>query len=298
MYFSNMLGENGFGTFTRGNKDSIYPFINNLNDSNVFSGGVCLEGKSLVVGDESKEIMCKDIRDHEQKSDIYNKSVGCKYTYGQVSDTEENPLITVLCKGIYFYEGIRTFVKFINVGKDAILACLVYGACDFEFYDGESVPMQRCDEHELKGKRHYYTGEKLMNSLYSVDAESGYDYTYDAVHAVLVNIGMVKGELSCKYKSVKDKTYIFSTDGIENAREKARQKKEEARRKAEEHRNNLVAMQIAYNKRQEEKAKETEAQKKEDKEKRTRARSTSSGTKENVSVGAAFFLQAVANASK
>lgn len=291
MYFSNMLCSEG-KIFVRGGKEGTYPFVCDAVER-VSVGAVTLKNKQLVVGNPSEDILCKEIREHQQKSDIYNKEVGCKLTYGQVADTEENPLITVLCRGIYFYEGVKSFIKFVNLGSQGILACLVYGACDFEFDDGEVVPMQRCNDQSLDRKRHYYTGEKLMQCFYAEDKESGYNYAYDAVFGGLVNIGIVKGEMSFKYRTVKDKTYLFCSEGIEAAREKERKRKEEAAKRAEAHRLERARMQEAYNRAQIEKANQEKAEKAE-KVKKTRTTKKENVVTESGSAGAAAFLQAVA----
>lgn len=291
MYFSNMLCSES-KTFARGGKEGTYPFVCEFIDR-VNVGAVTIKEKQLVVGGSSEDIFCRDIAEHQQKSDIYNKEVGCKLTYGQVADTEENPLITVLCKGIYFYEGVKSFIKFINLGSEGVLACLVYGACDFEFFDGDVVTMQRCNDQSLDRKRYYYNGAKLMQCFYAEDKESGYNYAYDAVFGGIISIGVLKGEMNFRYRTVKDKTYLFSTEGIEAAREKERKRKEEAARKAEAHRLERARMQEEYNRSQIEKAKQ-ESMEKAEKAKKTRTTKKEEVVTELGSAGAAAFLQAVA----
>ena len=71
------------------------------------------------------------------------------FTYGELADTEENPIVVVLTKGIRFFSDIPTYVEVLYINNDMMLVSLIYGACEFQFEDGSYIPLQRCNEYDL-----------------------------------------------------------------------------------------------------------------------------------------------------
>ena len=173
----------------------------------------------------------------------------------------ENSLIWVLSKDIIFYEGIKAYIKFINVSEDVILSCLVSGACGYTSITGEKVTLTR-GETLIPGqnpKYRVFTGKTLKEIAVSKDRETGYDMCNDVVNAIIVSIARSnKGELNASYKKVKEGVVIFDNTGLKAAQAKALEKKqkeeerqrimaqkaEEARIKAEEARQAEVKKQF------------------------------------------------------
>lgn len=257
MYFSNMLDQYGVREYERASGELVMPFNCTVGDRIAPMHVSVINGKIALSDDGS----CRDIFNVPvdiPESGLFMEEC-CKLTCSQVEDTEENPLITVLAKAVHFFEGVKTFVKFIHVGNDAVLVCLVYGACMFEFYDGDTLVCQRCDSHDVYNTKSYrYTGSDLRSIVSVVDENSGYDLYNDMVNAVVVNIRPVKGgEPSKSYRYIRRMSYMFDSRGLNIGIKKAEEKKKrlemlkeraEAERKAKEEK----AKEMARKKREEE----------------------------------------------
>lgn len=238
MYFSNMLDQNGVREYKRASGDLVMPFNCTVGDR-IAPMHVSVVNGSLVLSDSSN---CKDIFNiptEAPESGLFMEEC-CKLTCSQVEDTEENPMITVLAKAVHFFEGVKTFVKFVNIGEDAVLVCLVYGVCMFEFYDGDTLICQRCDSHDVynNAKSYRYTGKDLRSMVSVIDEKSGYDMYNDMVNAVVVNIRQVKGgESSKSYRYIRRMAHMFDARGlmlgIKRAEDRMK-RRELAKKKAEE----------------------------------------------------------------
>ena len=168
-------------------------------------------------------------------------------SYADVQDSEENPLIAVLCKKINFLQGTKAFVKYVQL-QDYILAVLVYGVCEFVNDDDVAVVMSRCYSAEIDGKqRHTYTAEDMKRLSRMVDPESGYDMGKDAVCAVVVDYsGTKSGAISSvSYKTVGSCTKVFDERGLTAAREKAAAKKEQAEAEKKRKHEEMMAFEAA-----------------------------------------------------
>lgn len=208
----------------------------------------------------------------------------------------ETPMFAVLCKGIKFYDKVRTYIRFIRVSDDCMLVALVYGACEFEHEDGSFVPLQRLNSNNIENRKTKYlsAGELYKFALMN---KGDIDRSYDCVNALAVTYtetgfssrayieectpidieSLKKKEQAAKYAENARKAKI-EADRLEAQRRKENwQKSMEERRKAE-----AIA------------AAEAEAEKAEKAERRRAGRSKTTeikGTVEgNYNAGAAAFL--------
>lgn len=294
MYFSNLLDERGVGTFNRSKRPGVIPFIGSVTERSAV-GHVKVVNKQIVVdNDPNGDVFLKGIT--EDSSSPFLEKYKTGFTCREVMDTESNPMIAVLARSIKFYVGIKTFVKFINIADDAVLACLVYGACEFTFDDGVSVALQRCNTSDLDGRKlKEFSGKELRELCNLEDKQSGYNLEWDSVCPVIVNL---TSENTGVYKAVKEHMVLFTTEGLEAARVKAEEKKKQAEAEAkqrEERRKQFEAEMKAKRKKQE----EEEARKKAEKEAKRAARLNSKAKKEEVyetvNMSGAAFLEIISN---
>ena len=242
MFFSNLVSDSGVGTFQRSTRANTNPFVNEFN-AGYTMGCVCLEdGKIKVktdVGSDENELFTKDIK-VLQGADIYHEKYGCKYTVGEIKDTEENPIIAVLTDEIRCYEGVKTFIKFIKVSETLFVATLIYGACEFRFsQDGSYIPMQRNNEQDLSNRKvHVFTAKKLYSIVSVIDKESDYSMLEDSVNAVIIDI---KNSDTARYKTVHESMFTISDVNLLARRAKAEEKRKrvEAEKQARAERNRL-----------------------------------------------------------
>lgn len=259
MFFSNLIGEAATGSVKRSTNKGLNFFVNKYDG--VQEANVYKVNDSLVVC--SKDEVDPDAISAfgedliGEASEPFHKNLGCKLTYGDVQDTEENPLIWVLAKEVTFFEGIKTYIKYININPNMVLVCLVYGACGFNV-GGEEVVLTRCIETEPKANtgRKTCSGEELVSRCYVVDGETGYNMAYDVTNAVVVSIKVSKGEFS--YKKVNNGIVVLSTSGLDEARKKREVKlqKEKERKAQEQERRRIAEAKAREEKRKEEELKE------------------------------------------
>lgn len=278
MYFSNLLEGNFVRDFQRHTRTGTIPFVCNV-DERAIEADVVLKNNQITIGNagEGENLFAKGLNGED--SEVFLERFKTGLTYKEIKDTAENPLIVVLAKSIKFYVGVKTYVKYINISDDFVLAMLVYGACEFTFEDGTSVPMQRCSTTNLDNRTTVeYSGKKLRECAKFECKESGYNLNYDVVSAVVVHIPNTS---SCNYRSVPEHVLVFDNKNWEVAKAKAAERKakleEERLRKEEEKRQAALEAERKRKEEEEAKAKEVEQQ------------------FEEASVGAAAFLQAVAN---
>lgn len=268
MYFANMLGEEGVKVFDRGSS-KCYPFVNTVEGT--IEGFVSLKDGKLVVTNEGENLFLKGITGEKddavltftQHKPRKGKKQRQELTFAEIKDTDENPLIIVLCREISLYNNIPTGMKYIYVGEGYMLACLIYGACDFD-----GATMRRCSTTELDNRqRATFTGRDLQKFSLCIDRETEYCYMRDVVNHVELDY---QGEEGCsRYSTVSSMVNMFDERWIKDAQEQ--NAKMLLRREA-----------IEKRKEEEKKAKEEAiAKKRYDKE------------SDEASFGAAMFLKAV-----
>jgi len=216
MYFANLLGEDGVRSFDRGSSKCI-PFVNE--HENTTAGFVALKDGKLVVSTDGENLFLKGIK-NEKDDAVLNftshkahKGKTKHLTFKEIKDTDENPLIIVLCKEISLYDSIPTGLKYIYIGEDYMLACLIYGACDFD-----GITMQRCNVTDTNGKQKAtFTGKHLSLFSRCIDPETEYCYMKDVVNHVELSY---KGEEGCsRYSTVTSMVNKFDERGLKEAQE-------------------------------------------------------------------------------
>lgn len=288
MYFCNalMVEDNpnaGVGVMTR--FSNRVPFENLMEDSSVEGYVGLVEGK-LVVGNTGVDIFkCSEDEVKKLKAGI--------------EDTEENPMLAILCKGVHFYKGIPTYVKYVNISKDVVLVCLVYGACEIVFGDGSTVPFMRCCNRSVSEdlKKVFYSPEKLREISRPLEMETRYDMRDDVVNAVLVTI---KVNDLMSYKQVGEGIRVIDKERVEAGKQAILEKIERAKEAREQRKERLEKLQKEYTESLTKKEQEAFAKVEREKaEKRVRRESMSrqrTGNEEvTVSVGAQAFMNFVNN---
>lgn len=226
MYFSNLLDRK-----VEVSRGKSFPFVCEYEDRVLENAHIVVENNQIVVkvGDEyaEKDLFLKGLSGVAETAveGITTKSKRIHdFTYGELKDTAENPLIVVLAKGFSIYAGCRSLVKYIELGSGYVLAMLVFGACSFSMEDGSEVPMQRCDFSDIGERAKFeFTGETIKNMSNVIDKESNYRVNSDMVNAVLVNFSSSKGKVfdGVSYRTIKEMSTVFKTDTMMMQREKA-----------------------------------------------------------------------------
>lgn len=225
MYFSNLLDRK-----VEVSRGKSFPFVCEYEDRVLENAHIVVENNQIVVkvGDEyaEKDLFLKGLSGVAETAveGITTKSKRIHdFTYGELKDTAENPLIVVLAKGFSIYAGCRSLVKYIELGSGYVLAMLVFGACSFSMEDGSEVPMQRCDFSDIGERAKFeFTGETIKGMSNVVDKESNYRVNVDMVNAVLVNFSSSKGKVfdGVSYRTIKEMSTVFKTDTMIMKREK------------------------------------------------------------------------------
>lgn len=248
MYFVNMCDEEGVGTFRKGNS---IPFVNKFKET--VKGYVSLKGNQLVVGTDGKNLFEKGIT---QSNEAYLPKLKSGLTCKEVTETEENPLILVLCDYIEVYDKVPANIKFIHLGDEKILAMLIYGACGFN-----GIPMQRCNETELANKKaKKLTSKDIKGITRSIDTESDYNYINDAVIQLEIKYSDASAGACVSGKICHEGTEVFNMEKILHHREhvKVIEEKRKQRKLAEEARKEQEALERAQKQEAEQKAKKEE----------------------------------------
>lgn len=278
MFFANLVGEKGTGTFIRSTRKNTVPFVNEVSDLYADVRVILKDGKiTTEAGDVSEDIFMKDLVG--EPTQLYAEKVGGKYTVSDLSDTEENPLIAVLSDGVKFYEGIPSIIKYIHVSEDLFVLCLIYGACEFKCKDGTFIPMSRNLSTDVSGKltTSVYTDAKLREIASTVDDESDYDMAFDIVNAIFVDI---KNEYVSRYKTLRENEFILSDTNLLEKRRITAEKKAaaEAAREAKREANRKFMEEQRAKAKQLEEEKKAEVEKQFAKPKKVKIATTSEGS--------------------
>lgn len=240
--------------------------------------------KSDSPSDENIFLKGLDGEDNEVyrqgKLSVGNKRVGI--TYRNVKDTEENPLLIVVCNTIEFYSKVQTDLR-VFVDGDKIYAMLVSGACCFD-----GVEFVRCSNVNLAGKEKIKYDAKRMQSVLSwvfKDVKVGYDLSKD----IIANL-VIEHEDNNNYKAgrANDDIYFFNRKNYDEEINRFNKKKALEEQKAKEHSEYL---RQASERMREERLKAEAEEAKVKKEKRKE-------TFEKVNLGAEDFLRIVSEMSK
>lgn len=246
MYFSNLMGD----------ISKKYSRWGSMPITFVDSDGVSTKSVKVVLTEEgNKELLLTDgegtnvfaMSGNESEKFYADKS---DLTFGDIADTEDNPLIVVCTKGVRFFYNIPTYIRTLFINDDMMLIELIYGACEFQFADGTFVALQRCNDDNLADREltDVLKCERL-SEMFSFNTPGGYNKAFCSIVPVYVEPVSTKKSTHVGYLCDKDKVIIFDEDSIkerlqkEADREKKRLEKEKMKAEkaklvaeAEEHR--------------------------------------------------------------
>lgn len=306
MFFSNLLGEiKGTVYRNRGTSMSI-TFTSNESVSQQRVLLVDKDGKKELIVSSAND-MGMDIFDIKLSDDIFYD----EYTYKDLVDTEDNPLIVVATKGIRFFNNTPTYIKVLFVNDGIMLIELVFGICQFIFDDGREVTLQRCNNEDLNTKTVYqyrenssYIDCNTLKSLILCKTKGGYSKTFDIVCPLYVRASRThkNGETynSISFKCIDSDILVLEPDKIERIEqeeeETAKRKKEEAELRRQESEKKRKA-EIERRKAEELEAirKKREAMEEKIKQKAKKINAEEAGTQTKRSAGAANFLSMINN---
>lgn len=287
MYFVNMCGEEGVKTFRAINE---IPFINK--DTETREGYITIKDGKLVVDTTGHSLFEKGIISSDE---AYLPELKTGLTCKDIVETEENPLIIVLCDYIEVFDKVPADIKFIHLDEDKVLAMLVHGVCSFN-----GVPMFRCCNTDIDNKSSKrLRSADLKNITNSVDKESGYNYLMDAVFQLYIKFTDSSSGPCIGGKLCLSGTENFNTKRMEHYRERMQviERKREAKRLQEEVEKKLRRERMEEEKRlmeEERKKAEEEAHKAELEKALKKANAKPKKQQETeVNVGAKEFLAAL-----
>lgn len=294
MFYSNMLSNVKAGKYSRNNGES-FPLIIEDNEKvsncsvRVFDGSLCVTG--TPVGENIFEL-------RGNKEDVPTPFKGCgKLTYSDLADTEDNPLVVVCSKGIKFYNDIPTYIDVLFVNNDMMIAMLIYGACEFQFDDGSFLPLQRCNDVNLEGRKTHspFTCESLKSMIFC-KTKGGWDKSYEMVCPLLVR-AKSNGDISVR--CLADNAFVFNPEGIKKQEESEERKAEmerlarEKKKQEEEERKRILAEEAKKRREEEFLQRKAEAEAKATKVKKQTSKvskKSSEGDTSKRSSGAEAFL--------
>ena len=301
MYFVNLIGKENIER-----KTSIPVHVA---DGTIENAGVYIKDDAVYVAELPEgetNLFMKGLQEGNEDVLVkrYKKLMGTKLVLKDLEDTEDNPLILVYAKGVRVYSGVKTYIKYINVGEN-VLAMLVYGACEMVLPDGTVAPLQRCYNGYVDNLKTYeFRGKDLANCSQVRDAESGYIMSDDIVNAVIMTVS----DTDRLFRSVKEHISVFYTKNVEEARVKEAKRLEllEAKRKQKEEERRKAAELRAEKERIKQEHEAAEAAKALEKSKKKRSKKTveevtiepTSGNSSTLNVGAAAFLKYVQGMKK
>lgn len=263
--------------------------------------GVHVENNKLVVGPDNGQNLLDVTGNKEDMVGL--AKVRKNFTVAECNDPGV-PTFMILCKGIRFFEKIRTYIRYIRIDNEYMLVSLIYGACEFESGDGTFVPLQRLNSSSLDDKKvtYFSTQDMYRNTVMS---KNEVDRSFNCVNAVAVVCGMDGGS------SISFRTYIEECTPIdekdlsekitahENELRERRLKMENEKKAALERKEKWLKSMEERRKAEAIAAAEAEAEKAEKAERRRSGTRKSSGkeisgtTKGGYSAGAAAFLAAL-----
>lgn len=198
-----------------------YDADNNPIHDNLFSVASSSEEPIFPVGKKDTKVLWKD-----------------------VVETQDNPLILILCKSIGLKNGAKTCLKYININENACLVLLVSGYCIFEDYEGAYLPMNRCLEEDFSRMKSEMISPKRLLGMTNVEHQNGYDFCMD----MLMTVYALYQKDTLSVKLLRSESAIFDpnadarvkalSDIIEKKREA--QEAEKARKAAEAEENRKI----------------------------------------------------------
>lgn len=224
MFFVNMLGENGIGSFRENTK-----FIFTNEDMMKEDAVLCVKENNITIGSDGKNLLMKGLTG--EPGAVYNEKISKTLTIADVTDSAQNPLIACLCDEITVYDGISADIKYVYLGQGHMLVMLIYGRLGI---NGKNLI--RCKEvSDIKRKSKVLKAKDLAGMSSFIDSVSGYNYIRDGVMHVRLSYSSKSESLG--YLSVSADTEFFSDETLLYQRKRAEERKrieEERKRRLEE----------------------------------------------------------------
>lgn len=283
MYVCNMLGETGVGLKKA---DKLVKFNNTLSDGAV-KGIITMSGDVVTMCEGNVGENLFGVGLNEDGDELAFTSVKARVTKSMIKDTDENPVIAVLCSSIAVYSGVPTCLRCMYINDDIILACLLYGACEFN-----GIPMVRCYNGDIADNvaKRTFTGADVKSFVDS-KGKSGYNYINEYMFTTVISFSASKSGESINFRNIPEGCKILN-DSILVEREQAYEKKLEKQKlekemKIERQKRMMEEYRIAEENRAKERAEENK--------KKAVSRVAKKKSETTISVGAATFLDMVLN---
>lgn len=228
MFFSNLVGDKSGLTLRNGGKS--LPFFLADADKVTSSTVKLVDGKLAVVPCDEAGLDLFKFEGNPSECPTPIKGAE-SLTYSDLRDTEDNPLVVVMAKGVKFYNDVPTYLHVLFVNDDFMVAMLVYGACEFAFEDGSYVPLQRCSEVDLDRKSIYatFSCEEFHKMIYA-RTKGGWDKSYEMVCPLLVRASTKRG---ISVRCLQENAIVFNQAEIDRQEAEEVRKEEEARKAKE-----------------------------------------------------------------
>lgn len=167
---------------------------------------------------------------------FYKRKGEAPILWADVQESEENPAIIVMCKALYLINGIKTYIKFLNVDKDRIVAMLVCGAIGFLDSEQQIITMTRNlpEGVSVTGRKMQLMTPANLNDMLSLTDSNGYRYNMD----MAISAYVFYGQDMTNVRVLKDACVVFDPQAEVRAKAVAdakaeRLRKEEERKAAE-----------------------------------------------------------------
>lgn len=227
MLFVSMCNDVNAGLFERNKGKSCgFMITPEMAEGEAVPGGLAINYDGYLVWSQGNVNFAEKGLGKVDDSEVYEKGI----TYEAVADSEENPILFVLCNDIKLYQGISADLKLLRLDDEHVLAALITGACVFN-----GVPLQRCNNANLDVAKVVKTID--IKNLFSgisflgKGSDMSVDYSYDALcHGRF----LVKADGSYSQRSIRSREYVFDESRKIEGEERLQRAKEEELHKAEE----------------------------------------------------------------
>ena len=284
MLFVSMCDDVKAGLFERNRGNSFgFRITEEMVSGSPVAGGLILNGKEVTWGEGSN--MAEYGLGVVEGATEYEKGI----SFEGVKDTEENPILFILCNEIGIYNNIMADIKVFRLDSDHLLVALISGACEFN-----GVPLQRCNNSNLDNAK---IGRVMRDdSLFGEGTFLGkgkdisINYSYDAIcHGQFT----IKNDGAFNSRSVRSREYIFDDTNKARGEERIRRQEEQKKKEAEALQARREAQKAEYEKQKAEKERKEREKREAEIDLKLSGVKVTKDTKV-MNVGAADFLKAVA----
>ena len=217
-------GSSAFGVWVQSNGSEVV--IRHADENG--NGAVVENNLFALTGNRDEEVI-----------PFYKRKNEKPILWADVQETEENPAIICICKSIHLVNGIKSYIKLLNVNKDYVVVMLVSGAIGFEDESGEVITLVRNLQEGIStsGRKTRKMSPAELNDMLSLKDTNGYRYNMD----MAISVYAYYGDGMTNIRVIRDACVIFDPKAEERAKaaadaiaEKARMEEERKKREAEE----------------------------------------------------------------